>query len=259
MDHRRQNELIVEQFSAQAAPFAGYAPHSDADAMRLVREAAGIGPTDDVLDVACGPGLVACDFARYARRVTGIDLTPAMIDQARARQAAEGLANLDWRVGDVRRLPFDAGAFSVVFSRYAFHHIPNPAEILGEMARVCRPGGRVVVVDVHSRDPEQGAAYDRVEKLRDPSHVRAVGLDEFARLFADAGLDLRPPTFHGLDVRLDDLLAASAPDPGAADDVRLTFREDVGVDRLGVNAREVDGGIVFTFPIAVLVGREPTP
>lgn len=257
MDHQRQNELIVEQFSAQAAPFAEYAPHSDADAMRLVREAAGIGPDDEVLDVACGPGLVACDFARHARRVTGVDLTPAMIDQARARQATEGLANLDWRVCDVRSLPFEDAAYSAVFSRYAFHHVPNPAAVLHEMARVCRPGGRVAVVDVFSRDPEQGAAYDRVEKLRDPSHARAVGLDEFADLFAAAALETSPPIFYGLDVRLDDLLAASAPDPGAADEVRRTFREDAGVDRLGVNAREIDGHLWFTFPIVVFVGRKP--
>ena len=258
MDHQRQNELIVEQFSAQAAPFAEYAPHSDAESMRLVREAAGVGADDEVLDVACGPGLVACDFARHARRVTGVDLTPAMIDQAMARQASEGLTNLDWRVCDVRKVPFGDGSFSVAFSRYAFHHIPDPAAVLGEMARVCRPGGRVAVVDVHSRDPEQGAAYDRVEKLRDPSHARAIGLDEFAALFAAAGLEAETPIFYGLDVRLDDLLATSHPDSGAADEVRRTFHEDLGVDRLGVNAREVDGAIWFTFPIVVLVGRKPT-
>lgn len=255
MDRQRRNELIVEQFTVQSAPFADYAPHSDAEAMRLVREAAEIGPDDVALDVACGPGIVARDFARRARHVTGIDLTPAMIDQARTRQEAEGLTNIDWRVGDVRRLPFDAGAFSLVFSRYAFHHMPEPGVVLREMARVCRPGGRVVVVDVHSRSPEQAAAYDRVETLRDPSHVHALGLEEFAKIFAEAGLTLDAPTFHGIEVRLDDLLASTATEPRAADEVRRLFRDDLGVDRLGVNAREDDGSIRFTFPIAVLVGR----
>jgi len=241
MDHDRQNQLIVDQFTAQAEPFAAYAPHSDENAMRLVREAAGIGPDDDVLDVACGPGLVACDFAAHARRVTGVDITPGMIDQASKLQASRGLANVD---------------FSVVFSRYAFHHLLEPSAVLREMARVCRPGGRVVVVDVYSRDPEQGAAYDAVEKLRDPSHTKALGLDEFAALYESAGLKAEAPRFYGLDVKLDDLLRASDPEPGADDEVRRIFRADLGVDRLGVNAREIDGEVWFTFPIAVVVGRK---
>ncbi len=257
MDAKRQNELIVEQFSAQAEPFAKFRAHSQEDAMRLVREAIGLGPTDEALDVACGPGLVACDFAEHAARVTGIDLTPGMIDQARKLQADKGLTNLDWRVGDVSNLPFDDASFSVVFTRYSFHHLLDPARALVEMSRVCRPGGRVAVVDVYSRDAEQGAAYDHVEKLRDPSHVRALGLDEFAELFNQAGLESVTTDFYGLDVKLDELLAASSPDDGADDEVRRIFREDLGADRLGVNARLVDGAIHFTFPIGVFVGRKP--
>jgi ubiquinone/menaquinone biosynthesis C-methylase UbiE len=260
MDAARQNQLIVEQFSAQAAPFARLSAHSAEDSMRLVREAVGIGPGDVVLDVACGPGIVACDFARVAARVVGVDLTPAMIEQARALQAAKGLANLDWRVGDVSDLPFESSTFDLAFTRYSFHHMLDPSRVLGEMARVARPGGRVAVVDVYSNGPEQGAAYDRVEKLRDPSHVRALGLDELARLFSDAGLENVQTFFYGLDVNLDELLDSSFPEPGAAEEVRRIFREDVGVNRLGVNARWADdrdpGSIRFTFPIAVFVGRK---
>lgn len=257
MDAERQNQLIVEQFSAQAAPFAKLAAHSAEDSLRLVREAAGIGAGDKVLDVACGPGIVACDFARHASQVTGIDLTPAMIEQARALQAEQGLGNLDWRVGDVSDLPFEPASFDVAFTRYSFHHLLDPAGALAELARVARPGGRVVVVDVYSSSPEQGAAYDHAEKLRDPSHVRALGLDELTGLFEEAGLEVMKVEFYGLDVNLDELLASSAPEPGAADEVRRIFREDIGVDRLGVKARWTDGALVFTFPIVVLVGRKP--
>jgi len=258
MDAERQNRLIVEQFSIQAAPFAKLAAHSAEDSLRLVREAAGIGPDDVVLDVACGPGIVACDFAQHARRAVGIDLTPAMIEQAKALQAEKGLTNVDWRVGDVSSLPFEAASFDVAFTRYSFHHLLDPAGALAELIRVARPGGRVVVVDVYSSGPEQGAAYDRAETLRDPSHVRAVPLDELTALFENAGLEGISVAYYGLDVDLDELLASSAPEPGAADEVRRIFREDVGVDRLGVNARWSDGALVFTFPIVVLVGRKPT-
>jgi hypothetical protein len=103
----------------------------------------------------------------------------------------------------------------------------------------------------------RGAAYDRVEKLRDPSHVRAIGVDEFPGLFRAVGLEAADLLFYGLDVKLDELLAATASPSESLDAIRSTFREDEGVDRLGVNARTVDGAIVFTFPIAVFVGRKP--
>ena len=73
--------------------------HSNDEANRLLIDMARVGPEDAVLDVACGPGLVACPLAEVARHVTGIDLTPAMIEQAQARQRASGLTNLNWLVG----------------------------------------------------------------------------------------------------------------------------------------------------------------
>ena len=257
MDHEAQNRRIVDQFTRQAEPFARHPAHSAEESMRLVREAAGIGPHDTVLDVACGPGLVACDFARHCRHVTGMDLTPAMIEQAEARQRAEGLANLAWRVGDVASLPFPDGSFSVALTRYSFHHMLDPRAVLAEMVRVTAPGGRVAVVDVYTSSPEQAAAYDRVERLRDASHVRALGLDELKGLFDGAGLVRLTTEFYGLDVALEPLLASSFPEAGAAEEVRRTFAADVGVNRLGVGARRVGDDLWFTFPIAVLVGHRP--
>src|SRR5262249_3378964 len=158
---------------------------------------------------ACGPGLVACAIARVARRVTGIDLTPAMIQQAAARQRAEGLANLTWVVADAVPLPFPDGAFSAVVTRYSFPHFPDPCAVLAEMVRVCRPGGRVTVADVFTRTAEQAAAYDRLEKWRDPSHVHALRLDELDNLFRDGGLTDVRRAFYKYEVRVEELLDRS--------------------------------------------------
>src|SRR5262245_36115456 len=180
-EHQR---LILEQFTKQAVPFSQMRNHSP----ELLLTASGAGPADTVLDVACGPGLMACAFAKVARHVTGIDLTPAMIDQAKVMQQAEGLTNLTWHVGDVLPLPFDDASFALVFTRYSFHHFLDPRAVLTEMVRVCTPGGRVVVVDVFTSYPEQAEAYNRMEKLCDPSHVRALALEELTSLLAQAGL-----------------------------------------------------------------------
>src|SRR5215472_4017091 len=91
-----QRRLILDQFTKQAVPFAEMPAHSNEESVRLLIDSARIGPGDTVLDVACGPGLVACPLAQVARHVAGIDLTPAMIEQAQAKQRATGLTNLAW-------------------------------------------------------------------------------------------------------------------------------------------------------------------
>ncbi len=147
----QHRDLILDQFTRQAVPFST-SPHiRDEAALRLIVEWSGAGPGDIVLDVACGAGHVVCAFARTVRHATGIDLTPAMLERARALQEEQGLTNVSWKLGDALPLPVAEAAFTLVTARYAFHHFPDPAAALAEMARVCAPGGTVMVVDTEAR------------------------------------------------------------------------------------------------------------
>ena len=105
--------------------------------------------------------------------------------------------------------------------------------------------------------PEQSEAYDRMEKLRDPSHTRALLLAELTGMFHDAGLTEMKTAFYKLDVELEKLLTASCTKPDAAQVVRKIFEDDFGVDRLGVGANRQDDGIHFAFPIVIMVGKKP--
>jgi ubiquinone/menaquinone biosynthesis C-methylase UbiE len=251
-----QRRLILDQFTRQAVPFAEMPAHSNDEANRLLIKLAEVGPEDNVLDVACGPGLVACTLAEVARHVTGLDLTPAMIEQAQARQRTKGLTNLTWILGEVVPLPFPDSAFSLVVTRYSVHHFPDPQAVLTEMVRVCSPAGRVAVIDVFTSSREQAEAYNRVEKLRDPSHVRALSLEELTGLYHDAGLRDLKTAFFKLEVALEPLLAASFPNPGDSDRIRQIFADDLGVNRLGLGATRMAGDIHFAFPIVLLVGHK---
>jgi ubiquinone/menaquinone biosynthesis C-methylase UbiE len=123
--------VTVEQFTKQAAPFAAlHTSGADADVLRLIREAAGAGPGAAVLDVACGPGLVAIALAESAGHVTGVDLTPAMLDKARELQRRGGLGNLSWLLGRADALPHAGGSLDVVVTRFSFHHLTEPARAL---------------------------------------------------------------------------------------------------------------------------------
>ncbi len=254
-------DLIVEQFTKQAVPFSTAPGIRDEEALRLLVEFTGAGPEDTVLDVACGPGLVVCALAAVARHATGIDVTPAMIERARALAAEKGLRNVGWQVGDVLPLPYPDGAFSLVVSRFAFHHFPEPRAVLAEMKRVCAPGGRVALVDVAaSEDPAKAAALNRMEKLRDPSHVRALTLAELHSLFPDVGLPPPRATFYQLKSELEGLLERSFPAPGDAERIRRMFIDSLEDDGLGLGTRRRGKDeIVFAYPVAVLVAaRTPS-
>ena len=240
------NDVILDQFTRQAVPFSTAPGIRDEEALRRLVDASGAGPADTVLDVACGPGLVVAAFARVCRHVTGIDLTPAMIDRASTLVTDRGLGNVTLTVGDVLPLPYDDGAFSVVVSRFAFHHFSDPGAVLREMVRVCRPGGRVVVADA-APDPAKAAAFNRMERLRDPSHARALSLSELTGLFGDAAV-----IHYRLDAELDELLSRSYPEPGDDDKVRALFRDSLVDDGLGVGAHERDGRIHLAYPIAIV-------
>ena len=114
--------LILDQFTRQATVFSTAPSITDEGALLMIVEAVSPGPEDTVLDVACGPGLVVCAFAPRVREATGIDVTPAMLERARALAAEKGLSNVAWRQGDVYSLPFDDGSFTIVTTRFSFHH-----------------------------------------------------------------------------------------------------------------------------------------
>ncbi|MBI3784472.1 MAG: methyltransferase domain-containing protein [Deltaproteobacteria bacterium] len=250
-------DTILDQFSRQAVPFSTAAPIRDEHALRLLVEAAETRSDDLVLDVACGPGIVACAFARVARGVTGIDLTPAMIERARLLASEQQRANVRFEIGDVLPLPFVDAAFSIVVSRFAFHHFQNPAAVLAEMKRVCQPGGRVVVADLTvSEDPRKAEGFHRMEMLRDPSHARAFTVDQLRRLYRICGLAVAAEKFWRMDIDVEGLLERSFPVPGSEDTIRKMFEDSVADDGLGLGTRRHKGRLRFTYSNVILVARQ---
>ncbi|HWE51269.1 MAG TPA: methyltransferase domain-containing protein [Bryobacteraceae bacterium] len=242
---------VLDQFTRQAVPFATAPSIRNPEALNRIVQISGGGPSDNVLDVACGPGLLVCAFARVVRHATGIDLTPAMLDQARALADQEGLNNVTWQQGDVLPLPYDDGQFSIVSARFAFHHFPDPLAVLKEMRRVRRTGGRIVVAD-SAPAHDKADAFNAMELLRDPSHVRAMPLEELRQLFADADLDQPRIDHYRVEGELEGLLERSFPNEGDGDCVRRLFEESLETDALDMATRRRNGKIYFGYPVAIL-------
>lgn len=99
---------------------------------------------EKVLDIACGTGNAALLAARLGARVTGLDQAPRLIDVARERAAADGLA-VDFVVGEAEKLGFDDASFDLVVSVFGVIFAPDPLRAFSEIVRVMRPGGRAFI------------------------------------------------------------------------------------------------------------------
>jgi ubiquinone/menaquinone biosynthesis C-methylase UbiE len=246
---------VADQFSRQAVQFAASPVHHNQAALDLLVEAARPRPSDVSLDVACGPGSVVAAFARRVRRAEGLDATEAMLDEARKLAARSGLGNVAWHRGDVYALPFADDAFDIVSCRYAFHHLLEPGRALAEMVRVCRDGGRVVLCDpVASDDPVKAAAFNAMERHRDPSTVEFRTLAFLRGLFTDARLPEPTMSFYGVPGERDRLVATAFPAGDDRDVLRAMIDAAVEGDAMGVGARRDGDTVRFEYPAAVLVG-----
>lgn len=166
------------------------AARQDSRAARLAQEVRDfVRPSGDerVLDVGTGAGALALALAPFVREVVGLDPVPELLELARERAAP----NSEFVEGDGAALPFRDCDFDLAGTHRTLHHVGRPDLVVAELARVTRPGGRVLVVDqLAPADPDEAAALHEFETVRDPSHVRLLSAAELGELFAANGLGL---------------------------------------------------------------------
>jgi ubiquinone/menaquinone biosynthesis C-methylase UbiE len=183
------HERVQSQFGVAAAAYGTSAVHRDASALARVVELAEPQPKDSALDIATGAGHTALALAPFVARVIAYDLTREMVRETRRNAAARGLGNVYTQQGPAEKLPFRDASFDIVTVRQAPHHFADVRGAVGEMARVTRPGGRVVIVDSTApEDADLAAQWHRMERLRDPSHVRNYSPSEWRAMVNEAGL-----------------------------------------------------------------------
>jgi ubiquinone/menaquinone biosynthesis C-methylase UbiE len=183
-------DKVREQFGRTAEGYVrdrGFAGGADlAEAARLLKPTA----EDILLDVACGGGHTALYFAPLVRSVVASDLTMQMLKRAQEFISEEGgVENVTFREADAEDLPFPAGSFTLLTCRIAPHHFQDVPRALREFHRVLRRGGRMVLVDtLLPEDPEIAEFYQTMERMRDPTHVRAFTRDEWVKMAEEANL-----------------------------------------------------------------------
>ncbi len=188
MRDREIHNRVARQFGPNAAAYVSSAGHANAAVLAELVELVDPDPQDRLLDIATGAGHVALAFAPRVQEATALDLTPSMLRQVEAQALERGLTNVATVEGRAESLPFPDRSFEIVTVRLAPHHFADVRAFVREVHRVLTPNGKFLVVD--TTVPEDDALdeqINRLELLRDPSHVRNYRSSEWERFLVEAG------------------------------------------------------------------------
>jgi ubiquinone/menaquinone biosynthesis C-methylase UbiE len=260
------HDKIRERFTETADAFARTVRRTRVEEGEELAEraTAGLANADKLLaiDLACGPGTYTRPLAARVRHVIGADLTPAMVEKARAEAARDGIANIEFVCADIYALPFADGAAGIVSCGYAFHHMTDPARALAEMARVLQPGGRVAITDIIVPEGCDGAFQNHVERVRDPSHTSTQSTANFHALLRNLGLRVVSEHFHDHWIDFDVWMGNACKPPGDPVYVqtRAMMESCIGNDRSGFRPRRSDkvpSGLEFKHTVLLLIAGKP--
>ena len=247
MDPLDHKEALRRQFETQARLHEETRKYRHSENVVPMLELAAPVSEDRLLDVACGWGFVALQFAPRVQSAVGVDLTPAMIDLAKAEAARRRVSNVQYVEGDAENLRFQAESFEIVTCRLTFHHFGDAAKSLREMKRVLTPGGRIVLYDfLAPADEGKATSLNEIELARDPSHVKTYRHVEFKELFKQCGLVEKGRITSMFRRHFDHWMAFVGPDDDRKKKVRALIEATIEDNGAGLGARIREGVLTFT-------------
>ncbi|MBW2290056.1 MAG: methyltransferase domain-containing protein [Deltaproteobacteria bacterium] len=232
--------------------------YADAEGLAWMLKDLPVSPDAEALDVATGTGEFARALAPHVASVVGLDATDAMMEQGKKFVEGAGIENIVFRKRIVQELPFEDETFDIVSSRYAFHHFADPKPVISEMARVCKTGGHVIIVDIVVPDASTAAEYQYYEWLCDPSHTRCLEAEEFQSYFRLFGLQVVSARTRPLAEELIEWMDFSLTEKKGREEILRAVRGELdGGPKTGLSPREEGSTLFFRQTDLSIVGRKP--
>jgi ubiquinone/menaquinone biosynthesis C-methylase UbiE len=169
---------VKNVFSKNRKVYVSSSTHSNSSDLTLLTEWLHSNSDMIVLDIATGGGHTAKRLSPYVKRVVATDITKKMLENAADHLI--GYSNIDYIIADAEHLPFLNNTFDIVTCRIAAHHFPNPDQFICEVKRVLKEKGKFLLIDNIAPNNEIFDSFiNRLEKIRDYSHVRSLKIDEW--------------------------------------------------------------------------------
>lgn len=225
MADQDQDALVVAQFGPRAAAYVTSAVHSQGEDLKQLAALVSGRRHARVLDLGCGGGHAAFTVAPHVNEVVAYDLSREMIDVVAAEAKRRGLANIATRQGAVEDLPFAAGEFDLVVTRFSMHHWTDLDAALNEARRVVKADGGAVFMDtVSPGKPVLDTFLQAFELFRDPSHVRNYSEKEFRAALTAAGFAVTKLTMRRISIAFGPWIERMNTPPVQADAIRSVQR-----------------------------------
>ncbi len=243
---------VQANFGRQALAYNANCLLADQNNLNTIIRMARITGSERVLDLATGTGFLAAALSKVAKDIVATDITLEMLQQTRPKTGE----NTSFSLADVEKLPFADDCFDVVTCRVAFHHFTQPDEALFEMHRVCKPKGRIVIMDIiSSEDSERSDYHNRMERLRDSSHVKQYSRSEIEGMIGTCGLEIDEVNMWEYTWQMDEWLSIANPDNGIADEIRQMMNDSIDGDKSGLAVELKDGDVYFSYIAAIISAR----
>jgi ubiquinone/menaquinone biosynthesis C-methylase UbiE len=252
-----QRTRTQDQFGKHSQAYAKSSALSNQDNLKHIIELTAPSGNDRLLDVATGTGFLAIEFAKHVREVIGVDFTDEMLAIAKQSRIDESVGNVIFETADVESLPFGGSGFDIVSCRFAFHHFLHPETAISEMERVLRPGGKIVISDIVSPEDMAKSEYqNKMEKLRDPSHVKHYQTSEILQMLEKQGFYIVYAEDWPMDFGFDEWISMAEPDAASVKRVKEMMLAAMEHELTDLDVRLEDDHILFTYNTKIIVGMK---
>ncbi|MGP8321405.1 MAG: methyltransferase domain-containing protein [Methanosarcinaceae archaeon] len=247
-----------EQFAKRSHAYAKSSALSNKNNLKRIIELTAPSSTDHLLDVATGTGFLAFEFANHVSDVIGIDFTDKMLAIAKQCKTDNDTKNVVFESADVELLPFDDNSFNIVSCRFAFHHFLHPEKAISEITRVLKHNGKMVLVDIVSPEDIAKSEYqNKMEQIRDPSHVKHYRPSEIMQMLTCRDFEILHFEDWPADFAFDEWVLMSDPDVESTKRVREMMIDAMENDLTDLGIRlNSKGNIWFTYNTKIIIAKK---